>query len=150
MTVLALMRHGEAGMSIPDEARPITDNGRDQARRSAAWLVERGLEPGHALVSSARRTVETFHATGLRCPMTATEELYGCPGRRVLDEVNGVPGDVGVLLVVAHFPGLPEAAAELDPGAELPPFAPGTVVLLDLDDGPAAPGSGRMLSWYTP
>ncbi|WP_158635035.1 SixA phosphatase family protein [Tsukamurella asaccharolytica] len=150
MTVLALMRHGEAGMSVPDEARPISANGRDQARRSAVWLAEQGLAPGHALVSSARRTVETFHAMGLRCTMTATEELYACPGRRVLDEINGVPGDVDVLLVVAHFPGLPEAAAQLDPGADLPGFAPGTVVLLDLDDGPASPGSGRMLSWYTP
>ncbi|MCS3781099.1 SixA phosphatase family protein [Tsukamurella ocularis] len=150
MTVLALMRHGESGMSIPDEARPISANGRDQARRSAAWLAEQGFEPGHALVSSARRTVETFHAMDLRCPMTATEVLYECPGRRVLDEINGVPGDVDVLLVVAHFPGLPEAAAQLDPGAELPGFAPGTIVLLDLDDGPAAPGSGRMLSWFTP
>jgi len=150
MTVLALMRHGESGMSIPDDARPITANGRDQARRSAEWLAEQGLEPDHALVSFARRTVETFHAMDLRCPMTATEELYECPGRRVLDEINGVPGDVAVLLVVAHFPGLPEAAAQLDPAAELPGFSPGTVVLLDLDDGPAAPGSGRLRSWFTP
>ncbi|BDD81021.1 phosphoglycerate mutase [Tsukamurella pulmonis] len=150
MTVLALLRHGEAPLSVPDEARPISAHGREQAARSAAWLAEQGLEPGHALVSSARRTVETFHATGLRCPMTATDALYECPGRRILDEINGVPGDVAVLLVVAHFPGLPEAAAQLDPAAEPPSFTPGTVVLLDLDDGPAAPGSGRLRSWYTP
>ncbi|BDH55785.1 histidine phosphatase family protein [Tsukamurella sp. PLM1] len=150
MTVLALMRHGEAGMSIPDEARPITETGREQALRSAGWLLEQDLAPTHALVSAARRTVETFHATGLRCPMTATEELYECPGRTILDEINGLPGDVPVLLVVAHFPGLPDAAAQLDPAAELPGFAPGTVVLFDLDDGPAAPGSGRLRSWFTP
>lgn len=150
MTVLALMRHGESGMSIPDDARPISANGRDQARRSAAWLAEQGLVPDHALVSSARRTVETFHAMGLRCPMTATAALYECPGRRVLDEINGVPGDAAVLLVVAHFPGLPDAAAQLDPSADPVGFAPGTVVLFDLDDGPAAPGSGRMRSWFTP
>lgn len=150
MTVLALMRHGESGMSIPDEARPISANGREQARRSAAWLAEQGLVPDHALVSSARRTVETFHEMGLRCPMTATSALYECPGRHVLDEINGVPGDAAVLLVVAHFPGLPDAAAQLDPAAEPVGFAPGTVVLLDLDDGPAAPGSGRMRSWFTP
>lgn len=150
MTVLALMRHGEAGMSIPDEARPITANGRDQALRSAGWLLDQGLAPAHALVSSARRTVETFHATGLACPMTATEALYSCPGQSILDEINGIPSDVRVLLVVAHFPGLPEAVILLDPAAELPGFAPGSVALVDLDDGPAAPGSGRLRSWFTP
>ncbi|WP_019200846.1 histidine phosphatase family protein [Tsukamurella sp. 1534] len=150
MTVLALMRHGEAGMAAPDDARPITDAGREQARRSALWLTEQDLAPELALVSSSRRTVETFHATGLRCPMTATEALYGSTGQKILDEINGVPGDLPVLLVVAHFPGVPEAASLLDPGAELPAFTPGTVVLLDLDDGPAAPGSGRLRQWYTP
>lgn len=150
MTVLILMRHGESGMSIPDGARPITATGREQALRSAGWLLDQDLEPTHALVSAARRTVETFYATDLRCPMTATEDLYECRGQRILDEINGLPGDIPVLLVVAHFPGLPEAAALLDPGAELPGFAPGTVALLDLDDGPAAPGSGRLEKWFTP
>lgn len=150
MTVLALMRHGEAGMSVPDMARPITMDGRRQALDSAGWLRDQGLEPTRALVSAARRTVETFHATGLRCPMTATDELYECRGQKILDEINGLPGDVPVLLVIGHFPGLPEAAALLDPGAELAGFAPGTVVLLDLDDGPAAPGSGRLRGAFTP
>ncbi|CAM3886288.1 hypothetical protein GCM10009551_069940 [Nocardiopsis tropica] len=150
MTVLALMRHGEAGMSVPDEARPITATGHEQALRSANWLRDQGLVPAQALVSAARRTVETFRATELDCPMTATEALYECRGQTVLDEINGVPGDVPVLLVVGHFPGLPEAAALLDPGAELPGFAPGTVVLLDLDDGPVTPGSGRLRDAFTP
>ncbi|GAB3132094.1 hypothetical protein GCM10027289_19430 [Tsukamurella serpentis] len=150
MTVLALMRHGEAGMSIPDHDRPITETGRAQARRTAQWLTDQGLVPTHALVSGARRTVETFHATGLACPMTATDQLYQCRGRRILDEINGLPGDVPVLLVVAHHPGLPDAVAELDPAGAPAGFAPGTVVLLDLDDGPAAPGSGRLRSSFTP
>lgn len=150
MTVVALMRHGESALSVPDSARSITEVGREQAAASARWLTDQGLTPTLALVSSARRTVETFHATEFRCPMTATEALYECPGRTVLDEINGVPGDVPVLLVVAHFPAMPEALALLDPAAEVPAFSPATVVLVDLDDGPAAPGSGRMRGTFTP
>ncbi|ADG77417.1 SixA phosphatase family protein [Tsukamurella paurometabola] len=150
MTVLALMRHGEAAMSVPDGARPITPTGHDQALHSANWLRGQGLVPDQALVSAARRTVETFRATGFACAMSATEALYECRGQDVLDEVNGVPGDIAVLLVVGHFPGLPEAVSLLDPTAEPTGFEPGTVVLLDLDDGPVTPGSGRLRGAFTP
>ena len=153
MTTLILMRHGEADTgrrSGGDLERPLTAHGLHQAAQVGAWLRDADLLPDRTLVSPARRTVETFRGLGLDLPMTVTEALYDCSGDEILDEVNAVPGDIGVLLVVAHFPGVPEALMLLDPGAEPGMFAPATTVVIGLDPGPAAPGTGRFTDRFAP
>lgn len=150
VTILILMRHGAAGTGRTDSERPLTSDGRQQSAAVGRWLRKADLVPERALVSPARRTVETFRGLGLDTAMTVTDALYDCAGRDILDEVNAVPGDVGVLLVVAHFPALPEAAAALDAAAGEVSFTPATAVVIELDAGPAAPGSGRLRDWFTP
>jgi phosphohistidine phosphatase len=150
MTTLILIRHGEAGSGRTDLERPLTAHGITQSQAVGEWLRDADLVPDRALVSPARRTVETFRALGLPTPMTVIDELYDCDGQRILDEVNALPGDIEVLLVVAHFPGAPEATALLDPASELAVFAPATTVVIELDDGPAAGGTGRIRQRYVP
>ncbi|MDF0531984.1 histidine phosphatase family protein [Tsukamurella sp. 8F] len=148
MTTLILMRHGQAGMHTPDLDRPLTASGADEAAATGDLLRGAGLTPDLALVSPARRTRETFAATGLGCTATVVDGLYECGPQTVLDEVNAV--DAGTVLVVAHFPAMPQAAELLAPGAALPPFSTATAVAFALDEGLAAPGSGRLLTWFAP
>ncbi len=137
-------------MTAPDADRPLTSWGVAEAAATGAFLRGAGLIPDLALVSSARRTRETFAATGLACPAAIREELYNCEPETVFDEVNAVHPDVDVLLVVAHFPGMPEAAQLLAPGADIPGFSTGTAVAFALAPGPVTSGSGTLLTWHSP
>ncbi|GAA4403178.1 SixA phosphatase family protein [Tsukamurella soli] len=150
MTVLILMRHGAAAMLLPDADRPLTDDGVAEAAATGAWLRETGLAPDLALVSSARRTRETFAATGVDCPAEVLGELYNCEPEDVFAAVNAVCPDAETLLVVGHFPAIPEVAHLLAPGADVPGFSTGTVAAFTLTPGPIAPGSGTLLDSFSP
>ena len=66
MQRLILMRHGEAERPHPgleDFDRALDEEGRAESRRMGKALSEAGLQPDLALVSAARRTLETWATT---------------------------------------------------------------------------------------
>ena len=78
MHTLFLMRHAQPASHAPggDRERPLTDVGRRQAREVGTRLGLRNV--GHALVSDALRTRQTWDCLQLDCPVEFMRALYYC------------------------------------------------------------------------
>lgn len=78
------------------------------------WIAERAA-PGQALVSTARRAVETWDgiASSLANPPPADflPGLYHAAPERMLDTLNGARA--GTVLMIGHNPGIAEFARRL-------------------------------------
>ncbi len=60
---LWLMRHGEAALGAPDRERALTDHGREEAGRMAAWLAgQHGVGEARLLASPYRRALQSAAA----------------------------------------------------------------------------------------
>jgi phosphohistidine phosphatase len=129
---LVIVRHAEAAPGTPDELRPLTPAGHEQARSLGLRLREEGIEPD-AVVSSpllrARETAsELAGLLGLSAP-EVDERLE--PGASPADIAEAALGRGETVVVVGHQPDCSQAAAALTGGAE-PPFPPCGHVLLEL------------------
>lgn len=125
---LVIVRHAEAAAGHPDELRPLTSEGRNQARRLGARLRADGLAPDAVVCSPLLRARETARALGLGEP-EVDERL--APGATP-DDVRAVADGRGAtVVVVGHQPDCGRAAASLGGGDEphFPPAGHATVEL---------------------
>ena len=77
MHTLLLMRHAQAApMAATDHDRPLTAYGRRQAHEMGLQLAGRKIDL--AMVSSARRTQQTFEELAVDCRVETMRVLYGC------------------------------------------------------------------------
>lgn len=62
MKRLLLMRHAKSAWpdGVTDHERPLNDRGRNASLKMAHLLLTKGLIPEHTIVSSAKRTQETW------------------------------------------------------------------------------------------
>ena len=116
-----MVRHAKAEQSADtDHARRLLDRGRADATAAGQWLADQGLVADHALVSAARRALETWSAlasgAGWELEPTTDEGLYAAGPDTALDLIRGVPADTGVLVVVGHNPTMAHLAQLLDDG----------------------------------
>jgi len=117
---LVIVRHGEAAPGNPDELRPLTPEGREQARRLGDELRGRGLEPDAIVSSPLLRARETASALGLGEPEVDDRLAPGATP----DDVRAAALERGeTVVVVGHQPDCGRAVAALT-GGEEPPFAP--------------------------
>lgn len=115
---LILMRHAEADWGLDDFNRPLTRRGQEQARAAGAWLLEQGLVPDMLVTSAALRTRQTTvwvsEALGEKAPTASLDErLYNAPASALMSAVNRTPAGVQSLLLLAHLPGVQDAALSL-------------------------------------
>lgn len=109
---LILLRHTKSDWDDPlldDHERPLNARGREAAAKLGAWLKAQGHLPDRILCSTASRTRETL--TRLALPTVETQvrrDLYLAPAPHILSLATG-PGS---LLIVAHNPGIAEAASQ--------------------------------------
>lgn len=108
---LILTRHAESGWQDAegdDHARTLTARGRDEARRTGRWLARAGLVPDATLVSSARRTRETWEviAAELPAPGAATihDSLYQAGPDLMLRVLQKAQGRT--VMMIGHNPGI--------------------------------------------
>ncbi|QAY62427.1 histidine phosphatase family protein [Xylanimonas allomyrinae] len=124
---LVLLRHAKAEPGrdrVPDEMRPLTTNGRNQATRVGKAFAGAGLVPDLVLVSTALRTRQTWELLSRQVDDLAADvqlraELYEASVADVLDLVREADDGVGTVLVVGHEPTMAAAAAHLaGPGSD--------------------------------
>jgi phosphohistidine phosphatase SixA len=129
---LYLVRHAEAAPGDPDELRPLTPEGREQARRLAERLRGESAAPAVVLTSPLLRARETGDelARALEVDTEADERL--APGASVDDVRAVIEGRGDEVVVVGHQPDCGQVAAALTGGPE-PRFPAGGVVVLELD-----------------
>lgn len=167
MRYLTLLRHAKAdwsGPALSDQERSLSARGRDAAPRIGAYLAKNMPPPDCVLVSTARRTRETWALAGgafAKQPRTLFDErLYCASPQTILDVIADLAPACHSLLVVAHNPGLHELAGWLAQSgneealgrlAEKFPTAGLARIELPVNDwSMLQPGIGRLVSFVTP
>ena len=126
---LVIVRHAEAAPGEPDDLRPLTSAGREQARTLGKRLRAQGIDPDAVVSSPLLRARETAAALGLGDP-DVDERL--APGATPADIRDTAAGRGETVVVVGHQPDCGHAVAVLSGGPE-PAFPPCGHVLLELD-----------------
>ncbi|MBY0612183.1 MAG: histidine phosphatase family protein [Beijerinckiaceae bacterium] len=167
MRRLYLLRHAKSAWpdGVADHERPLAARGREAAPLIGAFMKREGFIPQSTLVSTARRTRETFalvNETLGAPPARFTDDIYDASWDDLLQLVRGVSDEAASLMLVGHNPGMadlsealidrarsnPSAASHLDlkyPTAGLAVFEVKVASWLDV-----APGSGNLRQFITP
>ncbi len=162
MRRLILIRHAKSSWADAgqrDLDRPLNKRGRHAAALLGGWLKKKGYRPDQALVSSARRTQETWAGIVAEAGPAETRylpELYHAGAETLLEIVQRAP-DVPCLLILGHQPGLGAFAqrilADPPPDGDFEKFPTGATVVVDLDAptwSAAAWGAGALAAFVVP
>lgn len=175
MRTLILMRHAKAEPDdgeVADADRALNRRGREAAPLVARELIARGFWPDYVTCSSARRTVETLdlvlaeaYAAGRKKPEVKYEhELYLAEAPSLIERARWLPKGVSAAMLVAHNPGMHEAAFHLARKARgaveqnlwdqlSSRFPTGAAAVLSFDVAQwrdIAPQSGKLLAFIRP
>lgn len=159
---LIVLRHAEAaaGLGYHDAERPLTERGRDDARRAGQRLARLGAVPDLVLCSPARRTRQTWSAlraalpTGAAPHVTMDGRIYGADAWSLIDVLAQVDDAVGTVALIGHNPGVTELVLSLtdDQGAGRKGFAPASFAIMHVEEPwpDIAPGAARLDAFWTP
>ena len=162
MLRLLLLRHAKSAWpdGVADRDRPLAERGKRGAVAIGSYMAENGLLPAVALVSPARRTIETWDIATRswppHTPPTYEDALYEASPDALLAVVRRQTGR-SPLLIVGHNPGMEGLAALLLKRAHrtrvLPKYPTGALAVIDLPAGEwsgVAPGEGTLERFVTP
>jgi phosphohistidine phosphatase len=129
---LYLVRHAEAAPGEPDELRPLTPEGREQARSLGEQLRDQDAAPAVILTSPLLRARETGNELARALDVESEPDERLAPGAGVDDVRAAVEGRGDQVVVVGHQPDFGQIAAALTGGPE-PRLPAGGLVVLELD-----------------
>jgi len=132
---LILLRHGKSAYpdGVWDHERPLAERGLREAKLAGEWMADDGLHVDAVLCSTAVRTRETLDRTGVTAPVQYAEEIYGAAPAEILETIRLLaPTQAQTLLVVGHFPGLPETALTLDADGRIDRFPTSAYAVLSV------------------
>ena len=128
---LFIVRHAEAAPGEPDDLRPLTKAGREQARRLGRQLADDGIQPDAVLSSPLLRARETAVAIAKAVGGEVETDDRLAPGADPDDVRAAAAGRGATVVVVGHQPDCGRAVAALSGGRE-PAFPPGGVVAVEV------------------
>jgi phosphohistidine phosphatase len=128
---LYLVRHAEAAGGEPDELRPLTPAGREQARSLGERLRESGVRPDAIVTSPLLRARETAALVARELGVEAVPDDRLAPGATADQITSAVAGRGETVVIVGHQPDCSRIAGVLT-GAPEPDFPPGGVVPITL------------------
>ena len=115
---LFIVRHAKAAGGEPDEIRPLTEEGREQARALGKQFAADGIRPGAILTSPLLRARETAEEIGRAVGIDPEADDRLAPGADA-DAVRAAAAERGeVVIVVGHQPDCGRIAATLSGGPE--------------------------------
>jgi phosphohistidine phosphatase len=128
---LFIVRHAEAALGEPDDLRPLTEAGREQARLLGQRFARDGIQPDAVLSSPLLRARETAAeiAKAVGVDVEADERL--APGAEPEDVRAAATGRGETVVVVGHQPDCGRTVAALS-GGPAPSFPPGGVVAVEV------------------
>ncbi|MCC1497581.1 phosphohistidine phosphatase SixA [Alcanivorax sp. 1008] len=148
---LYIVRHGEAeGQTTTDQARALTQRGREDVAQLWQALSQRGVTPSKLITSPYVRARQTADIIAMSFPQVARGEMSsitpdGEPAQ-VIEELIALRADDGWTLV-SHMPFVDLLCGVLVDGQRYP-FPVGAVACVDVDV--MAPGGGRLLWLRSP
>ena len=150
---LGLLRHAHAGdpaaWDRPDDLRPLTEKGRQQAERLGRLLAAAGFVPDAVLTSPRIRARETADlvAERLGVPVRIDPRLGSFLDLATVEAILDDAGKPARPVLVGHDPDFSELAADLAGLADLP-MRKGALARIDVAR-PLRSGSGT-LRWLIP
>ncbi len=103
---LYLVQHGEAKTKDEDPARPLTDAGRETAKRVAAWAANAGVHVDQIWHSGKKRAEET--ALVFAGSLNPTKGVQAVSELGPVDNVKSVAHDLTqqtvTVMIVGHLP----------------------------------------------
>ena len=121
---LFLVRHAHADPGQPDELRPLSARGRDQARELAERLAT--VSPEAVVASPLLRARETGAAIARAAGVELRVDERLAPGATADDVLAAIAGGGEAVVTVGHEPDCSEVAAALGAGEQA--FAPAAVL----------------------
>ena len=121
---LFLVRHAHSDPGHPDELRPLSARGREQARELAERLT--AAEPEVVLASPLLRARETAAAIAKAAGAELRVDERLAPGASAEDVLAAIEGAGQSVVAVGHQPDCSEVAAALGAGER--EFAPAAVL----------------------
>ena len=106
-----VVRHAKAAPGEPDDARPLTGQGREAARLLGDLLAER--EPEAVVSSPFLRARETAEAIAAAAGLVAAVDEHLAPGADADDLRAAVAGRGETVVTVGHEPDCSEIVLEL-------------------------------------
>jgi len=109
---LFLLRHAKSAWpdGVADQKRPLAPRGQKAAPVIGAYMAKERLVPDLVLVSTARRTQDTWDLIAPSLPKGIDRRdiaaLYEAPPNRLLEVVRDTDAAVRGLMLVGHNPGL--------------------------------------------
>lgn len=162
MLRLFLLRHAKSAWpeGVPDIERPLAPRGLRGARAIGTYMTRERLVPARAIVSPARRTVETWDIATASWPEEVKpvydSAIYEAAPEALMELVRA-QGKTSPLMLVGHNPGMEEfVSAVLQRGQRarvLPKYPTGALAVIDV---PVAewsglkPGKGTLERFVTP
>jgi phosphohistidine phosphatase len=128
---LYLVRHAQAAPGEPDDLRPLTAKGREQARDLGKRLAADGVQPDIVLTSPLLRARETGEALARATGAASEPDERLAPGASADDLRAAVEGRGDRVVVVGHQPDCGRIAASLR-GGEEPPFPTAGMCVIEL------------------
>jgi phosphohistidine phosphatase SixA len=125
---LFLVRHAHSDPGEPDELRPLSARGREQARELAKRLA--AVESVLVVASPLLRARETASAIAKAAQVELRVDERLAPGATAEDVLAAIDGADGPVVVVGHQPDCSEIAAALGAGER--EFKTAGVVEIDL------------------
>lgn len=119
MRRLMLLRHAKADTpeGIRDHDRPLAPRGRRQSQEMGKYMGHHGLEPDLVIVSTARRTQETWELLRPALSNAPAQQndarIYEASPSDILQVIRETAASVNVLLLIGHNPGFERLAASL-------------------------------------
>lgn len=156
---LVLLRHAKSAWpdDVDDHDRPLSGRGLRDAPAVGRWLVDNGVTVELAVVSSARRAMETFALLAAEVEVAprkiVTDDVYRAGAGELLDLARALPDEVGTALVVGHNPSIGMLAAMLDDRSNgLLDFRTSAVAVFDVGASWADtnPGAARLIASAVP
>ncbi len=105
-----LLRHAEAAEGRPDEARPLTQRGREQARIAGVALARLGVHLDACLSSPKRRAMETAQ---LACKPLGLEIVTEPALAGSTYEPEQLAAGRGDVVLVGHNPAMPAVLRDM-------------------------------------
>jgi len=128
---LYLVRHAEAASGSPDDLRPLTADGREQARALGARLRGQGVRPDAILTSPLARACETGELLGCELGVTPVADERLAPGATAAALSEAVAGRGETVVAVGHQPDCSRIVASLTGDPE-PLFPPATAIAITI------------------
>jgi len=126
-----LMRHAQAQPSLHDHARPLTEYGKLQAQMMGQWLKLNLHKLDLAIVSSAKRTQQTFAGLELEIDSIVEDAAYNAGSEKLAELIQIHGGAKDSILVIGHNPGVSDLAKRAGYPQTLSPCA---CVILEFDE----------------